>query len=247
MTKIDAPHHVFVDFENVPTVNLEMVATQPVAVTLLIGEKQKRMDLTLVRQIHQHAAKVTLVEVGASGRNALDLVLACHLGRAAAQHPERRFYIVSKDKDFNPLIAHLRAEKVDVTRHDSFDALPFLAAVTARPPASAPVPAMTGRAAKPEARRPVRPARLVDSEPASAKAAPPAKEPTPEVSDRLAKLIDRLQHRTKARPVRRKTLLSHINAFHANGLAPAEVEAIVDTLIARGLITIDERGRVTYL
>lgn len=193
-------HLVFVDFENVPTVDLALISELPVHVTLLIGEKQKRLDLALVRQIHRHASRVTLIEVGASGRNALDLVLACHLGQAAVHHPGAAFHIVSKDKDFNPLVAHLRAADVNVTRHESFAALPFL-------------------------------------HPAPKIAAP---------DDRLAKLIDRLSHKTTARPVRRKTLLSHIQAFYANRLSPAELDGIVAALQQRGIIAFDEKERVSY-
>lgn len=198
----DGPaHYVFVDFENVPTVDLGLIGDKPVEVTLLIGEKQKRLDLALVRQIHRYASKVALIEVGATGRNALDLVLACHLGTAVAQHPEGRFYIISKDKDFNPLIAHLRAGGTQVSRHDAFPALPFLA-----------------------------------GEP---------KQVGPD--ERLAKLVDILMNKARARPVRRKTLLSHISAFYANRLSPAEVEAVIATLVERGIIAIDARGRVSYL
>jgi hypothetical protein len=120
-------HLVFVDFENVPTVDLAPVAGLPVHVTLLIGERQRRLELGLVRQIHQHAAQVTLVEVGTSGRNALDLVLACHLGKAAERQPAAAFYIVSRDRDFDPLISHLRSGQLAVSRHDSFADLPCLA------------------------------------------------------------------------------------------------------------------------
>jgi hypothetical protein len=197
----DSPaHQVFVDFENVHTVDLALIAGQPVHVTLLIGEKQKRLDLALVRQIHRHASQVTLIEVGASGRNALDLVLACHLGKASTQHAKAAFYIVSKDKDFNPLIAHLRTEHLDVSRHEAFTALPFLT--------TAPKPS--------------------------------------ETDDRLTKLIDRLTKKTKARPVRRKTLLSDIHAFYANRLTPAELEEVVATLEERGVIAIDAKGKITY-
>lgn len=197
----DGPaHHIFVDFENVPTVDLALIADHNAHVTLLIGDKQKRLDLPLVRQIHRHASRVTLIEVGGSGRNALDLVLACHLGQAVVNRPGAVFHIVSKDKDFNPLVAHLRAADVDVTRHDAFAALPFLQRNAPR-------------------------------------AAP---------DDRLGRLIDRLSHKTIARPVRRKTLLSHIQAFYANRLSPDELEAVVAALEERGVIAFDEKGRVNY-
>ncbi|MES1168419.1 MAG: hypothetical protein ABUL61_04545, partial [Oleiharenicola lentus] len=65
-------YFVFVDFENVPTADLGLVEGKPVHVTFLIGKKQTWLDLTLVKQIHRLATQVELVEVGASGHNALD-------------------------------------------------------------------------------------------------------------------------------------------------------------------------------
>jgi PIN domain len=119
-------HFVFVDFENVPEVDLDLIGDRPVMVRLLIGKNQKKLDLALVQQIRRHAVRVELTEVGATGHNALDLTLAYYLGQAALQAPHAQFHVVSKDKDFEPLIAHLRAEKVRVFRHDTFAALSFL-------------------------------------------------------------------------------------------------------------------------
>jgi hypothetical protein len=201
-------HHVFVDFENVHTVDLDLVAGLPVHVTLLVGMKQKRMDFAFVRQIHRHASQVDPIEVGASGHNALDLVLAYHLGRAIARQGDAAFYIVSKDKDFNPLIAHLRTEHLDVSRHEEFAALPFLARAPKRAPSAEPRESA--------------------------------------VDERFRKLVDRLTTKTKARPVRRKTLLSHIQAFYANRLSPDELEEVVTTLQTRSLIAIDDAGKVSY-
>jgi hypothetical protein len=126
-----------VDFENVPDIDLGPIGSHSLKVTLLIGKNQTRLDLALVRQIHRLADRVELIEVGASGHNALDLTLAYHLGQAACQSPKAKFHIVSKDTDFDPLIAHLKAADIDVTRHRSFDALPFLTP-TKKPAASSP-------------------------------------------------------------------------------------------------------------
>jgi hypothetical protein len=129
-----------VDFENVPDIDLGPIAAHSVKVTLLIGKNQTRLDLALVRDIHRLAERVELVEVGASGHNALDLTLAYHLGHAACQFPQAKFHIVSKDTDFDPLVAHLQASGFAVARHRSFESLPFLAP-TKKPatPASKPV------------------------------------------------------------------------------------------------------------
>lgn len=229
-------NHVFVDFENVPNVDLALIRDRAADVTLLIGEKQRRIDLELVRQIHAHATQVTLIEVGASGRNALDLVLAWHLGHAAERYPGDMFFVVSKDKDFDPLIKHLRSRGLEVARVDAFDALPFLGAKkTELRHASAP-----------------RGSRAVQTRPASADAAPRpradqrADARTAAEDARFAKLIDRLQHKTKARPVRRKTLVSHINGFYGNSLSPSELEAVVQSLESDGIIALDAQGRVSY-
>ncbi|MEO6876227.1 MAG: PIN domain-containing protein [Opitutaceae bacterium] len=132
-------HFVLVDFENVPNVDLALVAALPVQVALLIGKNQKTMDYDLTSQIHQQAAQVRLVKVNATGRNALDIILACYLGQAVQRHPGAQFYIVSKDKDYDPLISHLLSKEVKVARATSFDSLPFLprpkraAAATVKP------------------------------------------------------------------------------------------------------------------
>ena len=223
-------NHVFVDFENIPGVDLAAIGDQSVAVTLLIGVKQQRLDLGLVRQIHAHAAKVTLIEVGASGRNALDMVLAWHLGKVAERHPADAFFVVSKDKDFDPLIRHLHALGLNVARVDAFSALPFLPA--AAPARRAPAP----RRAAAVTPQPV----AIESGPSSADAAGPAPDA------RLAKLTQRLEERPNARPVRRKTLLSHINGYYNNQLTEPELEAIVETLVQQGTLSIDANGRVSY-
>src|ERR1017187_7174364 len=60
-------HFVFVDFENVPNIELGRVAGKPVHVSLLLGKNQRNLDVGLVQSIHRLAAQVQLVEVGASG------------------------------------------------------------------------------------------------------------------------------------------------------------------------------------
>lgn len=223
-------HFVFVDFENVPKVDLGLVEGRPVHVVLLIGKKQTRLDLPLVRQIHRLAAQVELVEVGATGRNALDLTLACYLGQAVERTPGADFHIVSKDKDFEAMIAHLRGKGIKVARHDSFAALPFLAPrkkLRSKPPF---ITATEGAETKPAA---------------APKAAPPSRlEPA---ADRLSQLIQQLKIGGMAnRPKKRSTLEHHIAAFHGNKLSPDEVRAQIDQLVRRRVIAIDDKGRVTY-
>jgi len=120
-------HHVFVDFENIQAIDLGAIGERSVEVTLLLGKTQKRLEVGLVQQIRQHAAQVRLIEMNASGRNALDFALAYYLGMAAADDPAGSFHIISRDKDFDPLIAHLRRANLKISRHDAFSVQAILA------------------------------------------------------------------------------------------------------------------------
>ena len=66
--------------------------------------------MTLARKLLKYAGQVALVETGRSGKNALDLVLAHYLGEARKADPQGYFHIVSKDKDFDALIGHLKVQ-----------------------------------------------------------------------------------------------------------------------------------------
>lgn len=212
-------HLVFVDFENVPSVDLDAIGGLPVLVTLLIGKNQTKLDTALVMQIQRRPAQVRLIEAGASGRNALDLILAYYLGCAATESAGVELHIVSKDKDFDPLISHLRGRKVAVSRSESFATLPFLRGKTA--PATHKKPAPAGKKA-------------VAVDPAARRDAT------------LEKLISRLKNNLGPRPKRKTSLLHHINAAFGNRLTEEEMSAIVGQLIADRVLAIDAEGKVTY-
>lgn len=117
---------VLVDFENVADVDLSPLAGQRVIVTLFLG-RVSRLKAQLVEQISTLPFEIRLIKVGVSRKNALDFVLAHHLGEMTARYPGGRFYIVSGDKrDFEPLVTHLRENHVHVSRHDDVESLPFL-------------------------------------------------------------------------------------------------------------------------
>jgi hypothetical protein len=223
MTTATTTHFVFVDFENVHEVDLGLVEGKPVQVTLLIGKNQKKIDLALVQQIRRLAAQVDLVEVGASGRNALDLTLTYYLGQAVLRAPDARFCIVSGDKDFDPLIAHLYGVGVKVVRCDSFAALPFLPKPRAGTSVKAAVPI------KPNA--PV-------------KAGAPVKADA--LDDRFERLVARLQNSSAPRPKKKSSLLARINSDFGNKLTASEQNEKADELIRRGVLTLDAKGKIAY-
>lgn len=123
-------NYIYVDYENIHDVPLDGLAGKPVFVVLVIGERQKSLPLGLVKQIHQHRDQVELLETGCSGKNALDLVIAFHIGRKAASDPLGFFHIVSRDKMFDALVKHLGVQSILAARRDSMAAIPALQDLT---------------------------------------------------------------------------------------------------------------------
>jgi len=119
-------NYIFVDFENVRETDVDRVLNKPVKVIFLLGAQQKNLPVALVKQMLKHAAQVALVETGRSGRNALDLVLAEHIGEARRADPHGYFHIVSKDTGFDALVGHLRDNVALAGRRASFAEIPVL-------------------------------------------------------------------------------------------------------------------------
>jgi hypothetical protein len=63
---------------------------------------------------------------------------------------------------------------------------------------------------------------------------------------RIDAIVKNLASRGQSRPRRRKTLASSINSQFGNKLGPGEVEALIEALEKRGVITIEGTGKVAY-
>ena len=56
------------------------------------------------------------IKISGNGRNALDFHIAFYVGQLAMAEPSARFYIVSKDQGFDPLIEHLKTKGIAAAR-----------------------------------------------------------------------------------------------------------------------------------
>ena len=132
MTTDAAPrmNYIFVDYENVQEVDLDLIVGKPVKVFLVVGQRRKTLPSLLARQIHQYHDQVTWIESEGATNNALDLVLAYHVGLQAKADPKGYFHILARDKDYDALIKHLRANSILASRDDEFARIPALVAIT---------------------------------------------------------------------------------------------------------------------
>lgn len=214
-------NHVFVDFENVQDIELEIIGRETVSFTLLVGAAQKKLDAALVEKLFRHAASVHLVRLTSSGRNALDFTLSYYVGRAVAADPTGYFHVVSKDTGFDPLIEHLRSRHVRVRRHDSFATLTVASPAKPQTP-TPPAP----HKPKPEAKPKIQP-------PLSA-------------AEQEARVVEHLRKLGSKRPRSQTKLVSYLVAHLGHKITPPEALKLVEDLGQAGHLFVDEKGKVTY-
>ena len=123
-------NYIFVDYENVQEVDLDLIVGKAVKVFLVVGQRRKTLPSLLARQIHQYHDQVTWIESEGATNNALDLVLAYHVGLQAKADPKGYFHILARDKDYDALIKHLRANSILASRDDEFARIPALVTMT---------------------------------------------------------------------------------------------------------------------
>jgi PIN domain len=216
------PAYILIDFENVQPDKIGALDTGAFKIKVFVGAKQSRVALGLASALQPMGNAVEYVQIEGSGRNALDLHIAYYIGRLAVEEPGCVFHIVSRDTDYDPLIDHLKAKKIQCQRWSSFSDIPH------------------ARVAAPKVTPVARPAAKPKALP---KVAPKA---APQTSNRVAELVDNLEKRARARPSTLKTLTSTIKShFRAAGMTDAEVDGIIEELKKRGLIAVKD-GKVTY-
>lgn len=125
-------HNVLIDYENVHPQSLAALKGHPVKVTVFVGANQTRIPFDLVDSAQGLGDGVQYIKVSGSGRNALDFHIAYYLGRFVPENPkaqqnqETRYYIISKDTGFDPLVRHLTEKGVKIQRRKDIAELPFL-------------------------------------------------------------------------------------------------------------------------
>ena len=117
---------VLIDSENVKPESIEKLKHEHVRVVVFLGASQKRIDSAIVIAVHSLGANGSYVRISGNGPNALDFHIAYYIGKFLAEQPGACFHIISKDKGFDPLIKHLREQKIICSRSSSISEIPWL-------------------------------------------------------------------------------------------------------------------------
>lgn len=209
---------ILIDFENVQPKDMAALIGGPFKIKVFLGAAQSKISLDMARALQAFGPDAEYIQIDGHGSNALDFHIAYYIGRLAAEWPEASYCIISKDTGFDPLIKHLKAQKILCRRTTSITDI----CQTKHTPTLAPSAKHGATGAKPPRRGPAAP--------------PPA---------RIDAIITNLTKRAAAKPRKLKTLNATIRLLFANTLSDQELHDLLDQLTQRGIIKITD-GKVSY-
>ncbi len=260
--------YLLVDFDNVKpsAADIGLAHGDKYRLAVVRGPQQTRYEADLAEALHAMGTQVTFTRCAKAGKNAADMQIAFHLGELlatlpAGAHRNTRFVVISRDKDFDPLLMYLQAKGFDATRAASFKAAlggketePRARAPRTRAAKAAPAPA-AARAAPVKAPAPRK--AVAKKVPAAKKAAPVQPAPKKAVhaaartrskkaaSDPITRVIEGLQRKGDERPGKRKGLERFIESHLGRNLAPGQIDALLAQLVRDGVLVFKD-NKVDY-
>jgi len=109
-------NYVMIDYENVQPDSFQRLDPEVYHIRIFVGANQSKIPVEVACALQTRGDKARYIKVSGSGKNALDFYIAFYIGKIAAETPEAYFHIISKDTGFDPLIEHLKQQKILVKR-----------------------------------------------------------------------------------------------------------------------------------
>lgn len=125
-------NYVLIDLENVQPASLAGLDAEFFKVLIFVGAGQTKIPFELASAAQRLGERAAYIKIAGNGSNALDFHIAYHIGRLAQQDPTAYFHIISKDTGFDPLIQHLKAQKIGATRSKDISEIPLLKAANSK-------------------------------------------------------------------------------------------------------------------
>lgn len=125
---------VLIDSENVKPEYIEKLKQDHFRVVVFVGANLKRLDFPIVNAVQSLGSNGSYVQISNHGSNALDFHIVFYIGRLSAAHPDAYFHIISNDKGFDPLIKHLKNQKIFCSRWASVLDIPLVKSTNKLPP-----------------------------------------------------------------------------------------------------------------
>ena len=114
--------------------SLSLLAAEYFKLKLFVGATQNKLPFELVMAMQRMGERAEYVKISGVGPNALDFHIAFYIGRLSCGEPDAFFHIISKDSGFDPLIQHLKDQKIFCGRWPSLEQIPAVKATHIRTP-----------------------------------------------------------------------------------------------------------------
>ena len=125
---------VLIDFENVQPESVSALALEHFKVLVFVGANQTKLPFETAASLQKLGSRADYIKIVGNGSNALDFHIAYYIGKLAAADPTAYFHIVSKDTGFDPLIAHLKTQKILAGRVREIAEIPVVKLATTKTP-----------------------------------------------------------------------------------------------------------------
>jgi hypothetical protein len=101
---------IYVDYENVSLGGLAGIEklTGDDLVQIFIGSKSQKLSMEDADRIFNCEAEIEVITNKYIGKNALDFIIMVHMGHDIALNVAKEYYIISKDKGYDPAIHEMR-------------------------------------------------------------------------------------------------------------------------------------------
>ena len=127
-------NYVLIDYESVQPASVAVLEQECFKVIIFVGEKQAKVSIDVAASLQRLGAKAEYIRMAGSGPNALDFHIAFYIGRLSTVEPGAYFHIISKDTGFDPLIQHLRSQKILAGRVRTIADIPVVKASNSKSP-----------------------------------------------------------------------------------------------------------------
>jgi PIN domain len=123
---------ILIDWENVQPELLPSLDLAHTRVLVFIGPHQTKLPFPTVEAVQKLGERAEYVRVSKQGPDALDMHIAFYLGRISKEIEDVYFHVIAKDRDYDPLIAHLKALKIGAAKWHDLASIPILKRAAAR-------------------------------------------------------------------------------------------------------------------
>lgn len=110
---------VLIDYENIQPHIETLVDDDDIHALIFVGAQQDRIPFSIADNIQKMGNRAEYVKIKGTADNALDFHIAYYIGLIADKFPDAQFYVISKDRGYDPLIAHLKERMINISRKEA--------------------------------------------------------------------------------------------------------------------------------